>query len=54
MAANIQCLIHGISVKYNAQEYAITDEIFLMSVDHDIGKVNGLNQWFSNVNDYTL
>lgn len=38
----------------SADEYAITDEIFLMSVDHDIEKVNGLNQQLSNVIDYTL
>lgn len=38
----------------SADECAITDEIFLMSMDHDIEKVNGLNQQFSNVIDYTL
>lgn len=38
----------------SADEYAITDEIFLMSMDHDIEKVNGLNQQLSNVIDYTL
>lgn len=38
----------------SAGEYAINDKTFLMSVDHDIGKDNGLDQWFSNVINYIL
>lgn len=56
VAANIWWLIHSILEKYkgNAGEYGITDEMFLVSMDHDIRKVNGLNQWVSDVTDYAF